>query len=93
MSFIIDIQKSKHKAILILTHYYTTTNASVAAGLYLSNTEAIYWMDMCISFFAPLTVILCGNFTILYVLLREKIQNLTRSVDPTTHPITVMLTL
>ena len=71
----------------------TTTNASVATDtIQFTNDQAIYWMDMCISFFAPFTVILCGNFTILYVLFRSN-QNMTRSVDPTTRSITVMLML
>ena len=70
----------------------TTTNASVATDfVHFNNSKAIYWMDMCISFFAPFTAILCGNCTILYMLFEKRNQKMTRSVDPKTHSITVML--
>ena len=70
------------------------TNASVATDLLdFTNTKAIYWMDMCFSFFAPFTTILCGNITILFVLLRRRTQNMTRSVNHNTRSLTVMLML
>ena len=72
----------------------TTTNATVATDfVYFNNYKAIYWMDMCISFFAPFTTILCGNCAILYMLFGRRNQSMARSVDPKTHSITVMLML
>ena len=71
-----------------------TTNASMATDeTHFNNSKAIYWMDMCFSFFAPFSVILCANFTILYVLLRGRNHNLTRSVNPKTRSLAVMLML
>ena len=72
----------------------TTENATVATGVFIfNNANVVEWVDMCFSFFVPFITILCGNMAILYRLFIARNDNLSRSADPKTRSITVMLLL
>ena len=71
-----------------------TTNTTITSRcimIFVKNYDFFQWLDLTISFFAPYTIIACGNLAILVKRIRTSRRDIGRSIELKTGSITMML--